>query len=49
MSLKNTLSISLPITILLILIALLAKWDATIGGALLVLAFIQWIFWKFQK
>ncbi len=48
-SLKQTLSITLPITIILVLLAIFGKWDSTLGGFLLLLAIIQGIFWKFVK
>ena len=47
--LKQILSISLPITIILVIMAILGDWNATLGGTLLLLAIIQGIFWKFVK
>ena len=48
-TLKQTLSITLPITIILVLLALFGNWNPTIGGLLIILAIIQGIFWKFLK
>ncbi len=47
--LKQILSISLPITIILVILAITGDWNDTIGGILLLLAIIQGIFWKFVK
>jgi len=47
--LKQILSISLPITIILIIVAILGEWNEAVGATLLVLAIVQGIFWKFAK
>ena len=48
-SFKRILSITLPITIILIIVALALDWPSSIGGILLLLAVVQGIFWKFVK
>ncbi|MCK5607111.1 hypothetical protein KAR91_34830 [Candidatus Pacearchaeota archaeon] len=48
-SLKQILSISLPVTIILVIVAILGYWNATLVGTLVLLAIIQGIFWKFVK
>jgi len=48
-SIKQILSISLPITIILFLLAIIGDWDEGFAVILLFLAIIQGIFWKFVK
>ncbi|MBL7051151.1 hypothetical protein ISS04_03230 [Candidatus Woesearchaeota archaeon] len=47
-SLKQILSISLPITIVLLIFSFAGNWG-TVGPILLGLAILQGIFWKFVK
>jgi len=48
-SLKQILSITLPITIILIIVGITSNWPSSIGGLLLFLGIVQGIFWKFVK
>jgi len=48
-SLKQILSISLPITIILVILAIFGNWNENVGAILLLLAIVQGIFWKFVK
>ncbi len=48
-SLKQILSISLPITIILLILAIVGNWNENVGAILILLAIVQAIFWKFVK
>lgn len=48
-SLKQILTVSLPITIVLVILAILSEWTGTIFVYLVLAAILQSIFWKFVK